>query len=51
MTEIKVAVVGGAVSDISSSIKDRPEMETDVYQGGCMQKTKNRIRERQLSNG
>jgi hypothetical protein len=26
-------------------------METDVYQGGCMQKTKNRIRERQLSNG
>jgi dipeptidyl aminopeptidase/acylaminoacyl peptidase len=30
MTEIKVAVVGGAVSDIFSSIKDRPEMETDV---------------------
>ncbi|MEZ7503611.1 alpha/beta hydrolase family protein [Flavobacterium sp. Arc2] len=30
MKEIKVAVVGGAVSDIFSSIKDRPEMETDV---------------------
>ena len=28
--KIKVAVVGGAVSDISASIKDRPEMETAV---------------------
>ena len=28
---IKAAVVGGAVSDNFSSIKDRPEMETNVY--------------------
>ena len=31
MDNIKAAVVGGAVSDSFSSIKDRPEMESGVY--------------------
>ncbi|MDR5589923.1 alpha/beta hydrolase family protein [Christiangramia sp. SM2212] len=30
MKNIKAAVVGGAVSDISTTIEDRPEMETNV---------------------
>lgn len=31
MKEIKAVVVGGALSDCFSNIKDRPKMETDVF--------------------